>query len=451
MSIVYGDTAPVYTVSYNGLAGVENYTVLDGTLSISCTYIRYANAGTYQIIPSGLSSASYEITFTPGTLTVAKKQVVIAWSNTQFTYDGKSHQPDAALQNYTGAGRITVSGANVNAGSYTAQAIGFSDINYELSNPSTTFNIATVPLTIKANDCTITYGAAPSGNGVTYSGFISGEAAGVLSGALTYTFDYKQFDTVGSAYKVTPGGLTSINYSITFVPATLTVNKAKVSIAVDPISSLVGTEPLTFKVTEGAFVNGDEKYVKLSRTEGDIPGKYSIVGILDSINYDFTVTPATYTILQTAIESSGNDYGISMSSEKGLNPDYKLTIQVVEKKNVSKLVPDGKVLAAYDISLTSNLIEVQPDGRVTVKIPDTGFEKYENLAVVHLNKAGKAEYLYTVRENGYLTFTVESLSTFAVVDLDADYTWAWVAAISVVVVLGSGLCIYLFGFKKKAE
>ncbi len=451
INIVYGDAAPVYSVAYNGLVGSDTYTVLEGTLSISCTYIRYANAGTYQIVPSGLSSSSYTITFAPGTLNVAKKQVAIAWSNTQFTYDGKSHKPDAELQNYTGAGRITVGGAMVNAGSYTAQAIGFSDINYELSNPSTTFNIATVPLTIKANDCTITYGAAPSGNGVTYSGFISGEGAGVLSGTLTYTFDYKQYDAVGSAYKVTPGGVTSVNYSITFVPATLTVNKAKVTIAITSVSSIVGTEPLTYKITEGAFVNGDEKYVKLSRAEGDTPGKYSIVGVLESVNYDFTVTPATYTILQTAIESSGNNYGISMSSEKGLSPDYKLTIKVVEKSNVSKNVPDGKVLAAYDISLTNNLVEVQPDGRVTVKIPDVGFEKYENIAIVHINKTGNPEYLNTVRENGYLTFSVDSLSTFAVVDLDANYTWVWVAAIAVVVVLGSGFFIYLFGFKKKSE
>jgi hypothetical protein len=224
-----------------------------------------------------------------------------------------------------------------------------------------------------------------------------------------------------------------------------------VAIVINPVNSIVGTEPLTYKVTEGTFFNGDEKYVKLSRTEGNIPGKYSIVAIIESPNYDFNVTPATYTILQTEVASSGNSYGITMSSAKGISPDYKLTIKVLEKKDVSKLIPDGRVLAAYDISLTSNLVKVQPDGSVTIKIPDTGFEKYEQISVVHINSAGKADYLYTVRENGFLTFTVDSLSTFAVVDLAADYTWAWITAAAVVAVLGGGLCIYLFGFKKKSE
>ena len=47
--------------------------------------------------------------------------------------------------------------------------------------------------------------------------------------------------------------------------------------------------------------------------------------------------------------------------------------------------------------------------------------------------------------------TVDSLSTFAVGDLETDYTWAWIVAVIVIVVLGGGLCIYLFGFRKKHE
>ena len=75
ISIVYGDPVPAYTVTYLGLVGGENYTVLKGTLKLNCEYTRSSNAGTYTIVPSGLSSDNYEITFVSGTLTVAKKAV----------------------------------------------------------------------------------------------------------------------------------------------------------------------------------------------------------------------------------------------------------------------------------------------------------------------------------------------------------------------------------------
>ena len=171
--------------------------------------------------------------------------------------------------------------------------------------------------------------------------------------------------------------------------------------------------------------------------------------MLDSSNYDCKFINGTYTILQTEVQASGNSYGFEMAAAAGLDPDCRFVVTLLEKKNISKQI-DAKVIAAYDISLLKNQLKVQPDGQITIKIPDI-FEKYELVSVVHVKDSGKAEHLYTVREGGYLTVTVDSLSTFAVVDLETDYTWAWVVAIAVIVVLGGGLCIYLFGFRKKPE
>jgi predicted outer membrane repeat protein len=450
ISIVYGDPVPAYySVSYTGLVGGENHTVLQGTLKLSCSYTKNSNAGTYQIVPSGLSSDNYDITFVPGTLTVAKKAVNVVWTDTEFTYDGKTHQPKATLSGYTGSANITVTGAKVNAGVYTATAEGFSDINYYLSNPTVTFTIAKVPLKITAKDHTITYGEKPADNGVEYNGLISGESSSVLSGTLTYTFSYQQYGNVGSNYTITPGGLSSINYDITYVPGKLTVIKAPVTAKINDISATDGNRELTYEVVEGGFVNQDEKYLTLSRQPGDAPGRYEITGVLESGNYDCKFINGTYTILQTEVQTSGNSYGIELTAEAGLDPDLRLVITMLEKKDISKQI-DAKVIAAYDISLMKSQLEVQPDGRVTIKIPDI-FDKYELVLVMHVRDSGKAEHLFTVREGGYLTVTVDSLSTFAVVDLKIDYTWAWITAVAVIVVLGGGLCIYLFGFKKKPE
>ena len=81
-----------------------------------------------------------------------------------------------------------------------------------------------VPLTVTANNKNIEYGDEPANNGVTYSGFEGTDDASVLSGTLSFDYTYNQFDPVGT-YSITPKGLTSDNYAITFVPGTLTVNQ----------------------------------------------------------------------------------------------------------------------------------------------------------------------------------------------------------------------------------
>lgn len=96
--------------------------------------------------------------------------------------------------------------------------------HYEIIIPNTTEgSITKVPLTVTARDKTITYGDAPVDNGVEYRGFVDGESKDNLSGKLGYTFDYIQFGDVGTDYSITPGGLTSENYEITFNTGKLTV------------------------------------------------------------------------------------------------------------------------------------------------------------------------------------------------------------------------------------
>lgn len=72
-SITYGDYKPTYTESYEGFAGSEDKAVLGGELTLTCTYEQFKSAaGKYDIVPAGLTSDNYAITFTKGTLTVAE-------------------------------------------------------------------------------------------------------------------------------------------------------------------------------------------------------------------------------------------------------------------------------------------------------------------------------------------------------------------------------------------
>ena len=201
------------------------------------------DAGTSNNVPSAAViknstdndvTANYDITYTNGTLEVTKKPLTV-------TADAKSKaygEEDPSLT-YTSEGLIggdAITGAlsreeGENVGTY---AITQGDLtagnNYEISFTSANLTITQVELTITANDHTITYGDAPAGNGVTYSGFIGTEDESVLGGTLDYDFSYTQYGDVGNAYTITPKGLTSNNYNITFTSGYLTVTAKTVGI-----------------------------------------------------------------------------------------------------------------------------------------------------------------------------------------------------------------------------
>ena len=113
------------------------------------------------------------------------------------------------------------------AGNYTATFSGKGDYS---GAKTINITIDKAPLTVTAKDHSITYGDALSGGGVTCSGFVNGEKESALGGELDYDFDYSQYGNAGS-YTITPKGLTSGNYEISFQSGTLTVGKKDIRVS----------------------------------------------------------------------------------------------------------------------------------------------------------------------------------------------------------------------------
>ena len=123
----------------------------------------------------------------------------------------------------------------VNADNYTLTPSaepksGYSVDNYDITFTNGTFKINKAALTVTADSVTITYGDdKPTTFSVSYSGFVNNETQGVLGGSLVFACDYVKYANVGS-YSITPSGLESVNYKITFKSGTLTVGAATVEI-----------------------------------------------------------------------------------------------------------------------------------------------------------------------------------------------------------------------------
>ena len=83
-SVIYGDDAPEYTVTYEGWQGEDNADVLSGTIAYACEYAQTSNVGDYAITPSGVSNPNYAITFVNGKVTVSKAVVKVAGAEAQI-------------------------------------------------------------------------------------------------------------------------------------------------------------------------------------------------------------------------------------------------------------------------------------------------------------------------------------------------------------------------------
>ncbi len=92
---------------------------------------------------------------------------------------------------------------------------------------------------------TQTYGGSPT-YAAAYSGFVLGQGVGVLSGTLAFSTTTSSSSPVGTyTGAVTPSGLTSSNYAITFASGNMVVNLAALTVTASPETKTYG-QTLTF-------------------------------------------------------------------------------------------------------------------------------------------------------------------------------------------------------------
>ena len=120
------------------------------------------------------------------------------------------------------AGQASFTIATLAAGPHTITAQYNPGTAFAASSGSTGQTVNRAPLTVTADNQTKITGEANPAFTVSYSGFVLGEGPGVLGGTLTFSTLATTSSPPGT-YTITPGGLTSSNYDMTFVSGTLTV------------------------------------------------------------------------------------------------------------------------------------------------------------------------------------------------------------------------------------
>ncbi|OCL86713.1 MBG domain-containing protein [Arcobacter porcinus] len=241
-----------YTVTYSGFAGSENETNSDltGALAFGGDSQTAINAGTYSILASGYSSNNYDITYTAGSLIIEKAKVTVSANDDSKEYNGVNQSSSTGVI-YQVDGKVgtglygtdSLGGWNLaydgnssvkDAGGYIISVNGASNNpNYEIIGTNDGhFVITPKALTITAENKNKVYDNSIYSGAytVTYNGFVSGENKSNLDGNLAFVGDSQTAIDAGT-YTITPLGLSSNNYVLTFVDGNLTIDKAKVTVS----------------------------------------------------------------------------------------------------------------------------------------------------------------------------------------------------------------------------
>ena len=237
-TVTYGDAAPEYTVVYAGWHGTDDASVLTGAIVYACDYLPTSNVGKYTITPSGVDAANYAIQFINGKVTVNQAPLMITADDKNVIYGEVAPAFTASYSGWKNSDdESVVSGLTLtseylvtsNVGTYDIVPANASATNYAISYTNGTLTVNQAALTITANDTTMIYGDEHPEFTASYSGWKNNDDESVVSG-LQFSTPYAPGSYIGT-YAINPNSATALNYAITFVDGTLTVNKAHVYVS----------------------------------------------------------------------------------------------------------------------------------------------------------------------------------------------------------------------------
>jgi hypothetical protein len=237
----YGTANPPFTSTFAGFVNGETTNVLEGTLRLATLATPASPAGTYAIVPSGLTATNYSITFSNGTLLVTGAPLLVSADNQWRAY-GATNPPLTAIYSgfVNGDGTNVLSGSpvlttsaetNSPVGSYPIEVslgtLSNSNYSFEFTNAST-LTVTGAVLTVTAANQSRLFSAPDPLLSASMSGFVNGETeAAVVRGVPSLSSEAATNSHVGTyPIHVAQGSLQATNYTFVFVDGTLSITLA---------------------------------------------------------------------------------------------------------------------------------------------------------------------------------------------------------------------------------
>ena len=270
---VFGGAEPTLTASVSGTIGSDS---VDYTISRTAG----ENVGTYAITPSGdAEQGNYHVEYEPGTFTITRAPNGIALTATGYTgiYDGQRHTVSANAAAADGT-PCTIEFSTDGGATWSTTVPGITDVirnadngvdgqtvlvratnpNYDPSViTEVTLRVDPAPVVITGDNKIKDYGSADPALTATVSGALNGDV-------LSYSITRDPGELPGS-YAIRPAGAAEQgNYSVTYVPGSLTISALTMNLTATGYSGVY--DGVTHSVT--ASVNVSDAVIEYSVNGG---------------------------------------------------------------------------------------------------------------------------------------------------------------------------------------
>lgn len=356
------------------------------------------NAGEYEITLGTLGNSNYDIIFTSNYLEILKKDIEIFINDSTVVYGeecGISYTIDSEYADLISGELEREEGNDVGEYKITLGSVEVVDTNYNLvCKNEGTYKILKKQITVVALPQTKVYGEEETLEYLTI-GLIGSDT---LSGEL----EREAGEDVG-AYQIGIGTLESDNYSINFVPSTMIITKAGLSIVIDNKTQVYGNKLLELTYSVVGLKNDDSLDVTLKKIGGSDAGVYEIYGqfnipnnyylenyttgtyTIEKADIEISLSPKTVTYTGKPIEIIANNFefplrysytkfGEAVDEIRGVGSyKVKAIFDGNNNYNPSESVEVSVVVLAQEIHITLGKTEFVYDGEA--KYPEYGYDK----------------------------------------------------------------------------
>ena len=168
-----------------------------------------------------------------------------------------------------------------------------------------TVTVVKIPLTAHVANTTKVYGDANPEFNITYSGFRDGDSEVGFSVPASISTIVDNSSKVGK-YDIVASGAVSDKYEISYIPGTLTVTKAPLSISAGNYTKKQGDAMPVFKASYTGFKNGENESVLTKQpvfsceaNEASAPAEYAVtISGADAENYDISYEQGRLTVVE---------------------------------------------------------------------------------------------------------------------------------------------------------
>lgn len=370
-SIKVGEDVPRFTASYDGFVNGETASVLKGELTITCSATKTSPAGSYDVVPSGLTAENYEIEFVNGTLTIASGTYTIVASNTTVTYNGENQMFTVVLKD----GETVIEGITF---TYTLNDAAFTGAT----------NAGTY-------EVTVSYNSETYGQGTTVVTFVIEKANYNLDGisldqtALTYNGEKQNLKLVGTL----PEGVTAVfsegltNVGTKEIVVTFTHSNANYN---EITTTLTGTLTINAKALENDMfdVIPEQAYTGSAITP-EVTGKFNGTALVLGTDFDVEYTSNTDKGTATVtVAGKGNFTGEitltfvigdsapekAKAAREALETKYASVLTGTLASTVTKLDVVAENGSVITWASNNTVLSVAEDGTVTILAAETDQE-----------------------------------------------------------------------------